>query len=333
MKTKLILLFCLIIGLVIVVTAIWARNINNQGNLPVSQGPAAERVSKAVHVVWVNAPTPYPGNTIKLPPPPPPIDPNFLVLRENLQKEINSIGFNVAVSVTDLQDNTTIDIKGNEVRLPGCTMNFFVLLSVIIDLQNGLYPESDVGSLISSTIWSSNPVTAHHLLVKTGGGNLYQGIDKVNTLLASPGLRSGPYPALFDHPPAYPHESRFGRDNNIITANQASQALAQLYRGKILSPKWQDYFLAKLRGVKPGLNYLIPAGVGQARVSHKNGFFWDATGWVDNDIGIVIFERNGKQSVYTISLYMEGIPSKYADIPIGQKISRLVWEYFDNKYK
>lgn len=273
--------------------------------------------------------TPVPTPTLT-----PKIDPDFLELRESLQAEIKNAWFDIALSVTDLQTSQTIDIKGDQPRLPGCTMNFFVLLSSIIDLENGFYPESEVGELISSTIWGSNPITARTLLIKTGSGDLYRGIDKVNNLLASLGLQSGTNPALFDHPPAYPHESRFGRNNNVITANQTNQALAKLYKGEILSPEWRDYFLKKLTRVKPGLNYLIPAGVsGPAQVSHKNGFFWDTTGWVDNDIGIVIFERNGKQFAYAISLFMEQVPRKYADIPFGQKISRLIWEYFNNKYQ
>jgi hypothetical protein len=201
-----------------------------------------------------------------------------------------------------------------------------------MDLQSELYPESEVGNTISKTIWSSNAVTARDLLIETGGGDVCEGLRKVNNLLAFLGLKIGPSPVIMDHPPAYPHESLSGEQvDNSITANQVNYALAQLW-GNLLSYQWRDYFLEKLTGVKPGLNYLIPAGVGEARVSHKNGFFWDITGWVDNDIGIVSFERNGRQYAYVLSLYMEKIPYKYADIPIGQIISHLVWEYFSTKY-
>jgi len=328
---KSVLLFVLLSVLATVATATFAESRGAQKNLPVSVQAISKGVSRTVHTVGLFAPTPSAENTIKLPPPPPPIDPNFLVLRDNLQQVIDEAWFDVAVSVTDLQTGQTIDVKGDQPRLPGCTMNFFVLFSVVIDLQNGLYSESEVGQLISDTIWGSNAVTAHTLLIKTGGGNVFQGTSKVNELLSSLGLQSGPSPAFFDHPPGYPNESCCGKDNTI-TANQANQALSQLW-GEFLSPQWRDYFLEKLTGVKGGLNHLIPAGVGQAIVSHKNGFFPYSGGWVDNDIGIVVFERNGKQYAYAISIYMEAIPTKYADIPTGQKISRLVWEYFSNKYQ
>jgi hypothetical protein len=53
---------------------------------------------------------------------------------------------------------------------------------------------------------------------------------------------------------------------------------------------------------------------------------------VDNDIGIVIFERNGVRYAYAISFFTQNVPSKYADIPLGQAVSRLVWQYFQAKY-
>lgn len=335
MKTKLFFVFALILGIIIASTVL-AGTKNNVDDEEAS-GLRIETLAPTLTPNPEPTPTPSPTSTplptpTLIPTPIPPINFNFLELQKSLQIEVENAWFDVAVAVTDLQTDQTININGNEPRLPGCTINFFVLFSVVIDLQNGLYPEAEVGSLISSTIWGSNPVTARELLIKTGGGDLYQGIDKVNNLLVSLGLQLGPNPALFDHPPAYPEESRFGKVNNSITANQANQALTKLYKGEILSPQWRDYLLEKMTGVKAGLDYLIPAGVGQARVSHKNGFFWDVGGWVDNDIGIVNFERSGQQFAYAISLYMEQIPTKYADIPIGQKISHLVWQYFDNKY-
>jgi hypothetical protein len=97
--------------------------------------------------------------------------------------------------------------------------------------------------------------------------------------------------------------------------------------------EWRDYLLEKMTNVKPGLQYLIPAGVGEARVSHKNGFTWMPGGWVDNDIGIVTFDTSGRQRAYAISLYIQDIATEYADIPIGQTVSRLVWNYFSDRYQ
>jgi len=332
LKTKLFFFFALILGIIITSTVLAERksDLNNEEVLGLRMEKLDPTSAPTVTLTPIPAFTLTPILTPTLPPQ---INPDFLELREALQAEIEKAWFDIAVSITDLQTGQTINVKGNDPRLPGCTMNFFVLLSVILDLEKGLYSEEEVSQLISETIWGSNAWTAHQLLIKTGQGNVYQGIEKVNSILFSLGLQSEPNPALFDHPPAYPEESLFGKINNSITSNQANKTLTKLYKGEVLTPRWRDYFLEKLTGVKPGLNYLIPSAISDGKVSHKNGFFWDSAGWVDNDIGIVIFERSGKEFAYAISLYMEEIPSKYADIPIGQEISRLVWEYFSNKYQ
>jgi beta-lactamase class A len=248
-------------------------------------------------------------------------------LRERLRAEIAASGLNVAVAVTDLQTGESIDVNGDEPRLPGCTINFFVLLSVVMDLQEGLYSEGEVGDLIARTVWSSNPITARDLLRKTGMGDLGTGLSKVDQLLALLGLSVSTY----DHPPAYPHES-LQESANLLTANEMNRALAALYEARIVEPAWRDYLLNKMMGVKPGLQYLIPAGVGGAMVSHKNGFFADYLGWVDNDAGVVMFDRGGNRYAYAVSFFTENVPYKYADIPLGQTVSRLVWQYFSSRY-
>jgi hypothetical protein len=137
--------------------------------------------------------------------------------------------------------------------------------------------------------------------------------------------------STYDHPPAYPQES-LQRGGNVLTANEMNRALDALYEARIVEPAWRDYLLGKLTGVKPGLQYLIPGGVGSAMVSHKNGFFADYLGWVDNDAGVVIFDSGGNRYAYAISFFTEDVPYKYADIPLGQTVSRLVWQYFTSRY-
>lgn len=251
----------------------------------------------------------------------------FVGLQESLRAEIAASGLNAAVAITDLQTGESIHVNGDEPRLPGCTINFFVILSVVMDLQEGLYSEAEVGDLISRTVWSSNPITARDLLRKTGTGDIGAGLVKVNQLLDLLGLSASTY----DHPPAYPQESLQG-SVNILTANEMNRALVALYEARIVEPGWRDYLLNKLTGVKPGLQYLIPAGVGNGVVSHKNGFLADYRGWVDNDAGIVMFDRGGRRYAYAISFFTEDVRYKYADIPLGQTVSSLVWQYFSSRY-
>ena len=196
-------------------------------------------------------------------------NPVLLQLRDNLASAISDSGFNVAVAVTDLQTGESIDVKGDDPRHPGCTSNWFVILSGVIDLQNGRYPESYIGDLISRTIWGSNPITARDILIQTGG-SVPGGVLKVSDLMARLGMRS----SLFDHPPAYEEEYSLRGWPNVITANDVNRALAQFYHGSVVNEQWRDYLLEKMTHVKPGLQYLIPAGVGNGTVSHKNGFSW-----------------------------------------------------------
>jgi len=248
-------------------------------------------------------------------------------LRDDLAAAIDNSGFNVAVAVTDLQTGESIDVKGDDPRHAGCTLNWFVLLSNVIDLQEGRYPESHVGDLIARTIWGSNPITAHELLIKTGG-SVPGGVYKLSDLLARLGMSS----TIFDHPPAYADEFSLRGSANIITANDANRALAQFYHGGIVNWQWRDYLMEKMVHVKPGLQYLLPAGVGNGVTSHKNGFSWVSGGWIDNDIGIVTFTSSGGKRAYAISLCIQDIGTEYADISIGQTVSRLVWRYFANRY-
>lgn len=275
-----------------------------------------------------------------LPPPPaavPVLDEEFLRLQESLRQEIETSPYDIAIAVTDLQTGQTVHVKGEEPRLLGCTINFFVLLSVVRDIEQGLYPVEDVDWQVFETIHNSNATTSRRLLIKTGGGNLYEGIRKVDALLGDLGLKDDPVPAVFNHPPGYWWETLDGVFvQNSLTATQVNEVLARLYQGEILTPPWRDYFIEKLTRVKPGLNYLIPAGTDRDRAitGHKNGFYPDPVhGWVDNDIGIVMFEKNGTRYAYAISLYMQEIPTLYEDIWTGQKLSRIVWEYFDTKYQ
>jgi beta-lactamase class A len=255
-------------------------------------------------------------------------NPDMIALRERLRAEVQASGLNAALAVLDLQTGESIDVRGDEARLPGCTINFFVLLSVVMDVEAGLYPESDVGGLISSTTWSSNAVTARSLLIKTGGGDIRAGVDKVNKLIRTLGLKT----SLYDHAPAFFPEYSLLGSSNILTANEINQALANFFSGGIVSPQWRDYLIKKLTEVKPGLQYLIPAGVGAATVAHKNGFFPSSNGWIDNDAGIVIFESGGHQYAYVVSFFTQDVSVKYADIPLGQTVSSLVWQYFRGRY-
>jgi hypothetical protein len=249
-------------------------------------------------------------------------------LQQNIAAAVARESFSTAVAITDLQTGETIHVNGHTPRLPGCTINLFALMAVVIDLQHGRYSEPRPGDLIGQTINRSDPVTARTLMAHwLGGGDVYTGVRRTNDLMRSLGMNN----TLMDHPPAYLHETLYGLPN-VTTALDANRGLRAIWDGRVLTPGWRDYLLHKMTLVKPGLNYLIPAGTGPgARSSHKNGFLF-AEGWADNDIGIVWFERGGQRFGYAISFFTQHVPRQYADIPLGQQVSRLAWQWFTARY-
>ena len=252
----------------------------------------------------------------------------MMALQASLEQQIAAVGFEAAVAVTDLQTGETISVNGDRQQLAGCTMNLFALMQSVIDVQNGRYAESQVGDLIQATIYGSNPVTAHDILLISGNGDTITAQHKINDLIEQLGLTS----TFYDHPPAYWPASSLRGWSNLTTALDMNQALAGFWRDAVMPAEWRDYLYQKMQGVKPGLNYLLPAGVTDGTVGHKNGFLWVPGGWVDNDTGIVTFQRGGQTYAYALTFLTESVQIKYADIPLGQTISSLVWQYFSSRY-
>ena len=253
---------------------------------------------------------------------------DMLALRDSIANAIGATTIDTAVAITDLRTGETIDVKGDDTRLPGCTINLFGLMRVAMDLQDSKYPEPEPGDLIGQTINRSDPILARRLMRDwIGDGDLPTGITRENDFMHALGMSD----TLLDHPPAYPEESLYGSANRI-TARDVNRGLAALWGGRVLAPFWRDYMLYKMTLVKPGLNYLIPIGTSAgATVSHKNGFLYQE-GWADNDIGIVWYERGGERYGYAISFFSENVPGKYDDIPLGQQISSLAYAWFVSRY-
>lgn len=247
-------------------------------------------------------------------------------LQAQWRSEIGGSPFDTAISAADLQTGQTGGVNGDQIRYPGCTLNLFILMSVIRDVQEGRYPEWEVGDAISYTIRHSSAARARQLLLKTGGGDVARGIDKVNELIHSLGLTN----TLFDHPPGYWEvDSQHDRENTT-TANEMRAALMALWHDRVLEHRWTDYLLDKMTQVKPGLNYLIAGGVPVSagrRVSHKNGFLWHpAARWVDNDVGVV-WQATGPAARrgYAITMFFQNVPVEYGNIWLGQRLSWLTW--------
>ncbi|HET7738651.1 MAG TPA: serine hydrolase [Tepidiformaceae bacterium] len=273
--------------------------------------------------------TPTPEPTATLEPTPEPIEPGLVALQEQLRATVDGywVEGHYSFAVTDLQTGQTVGVNLDQQQLSGCVMNLFIILVVLRDVEAGAYPMETVEGLIRATLWSSNAETAYELYTIAGFGDPTLGVRKVAALHRELGFEL----TIIDHPPAFGDDTVGVNADNWATAREVNAALEALYKGEILGPAMAAYLLDAMVEVKAGLNYLTAWGNGGV-TSHKNGFFPYSDGYVDNDVGIVQFERNGEQRAYAVGFFSDGVPYKYGDIVLGQQLMSLAWEYFDAAY-
>lgn len=270
-----------------------------------------------------------PGLTRADDPPLPDPSAELLALQERLAAGVqrSSVPGRFAVAVTDLQTGETIGVGLDRVQLSGCVMNLFAIIAALRDVDAGRYPLSDVDATIRQTIWASDATAARSLFRQVGQGDVVEGVRVVSRLLDSLHMSS----SSIDHPPAFPEDSIGTGANNLVTARDMNRALGLVQSGEVLSPQLTAYLLGAMTHVKPGLNYLTAVVPAPAVVSHKNGFFWDPEGWVDNDTSIVRFGPE-LEYAYALTFLSEAVPTLYADIPLGQQLVRETWDYFQASY-
>jgi hypothetical protein len=233
-----------------------------------------------------------------------------------------------AVAVTDLQTGDTIAVNGERPQRSGCSINLYVLLLVTLDLQDGRYPVEQVDEIMSTTTWSSDAEAAHELYSIAGDGNPVAGVRRTQDLIESLGMTD----SSIDHPPLFSDVSLGDGAGNLITAKDANRSLLSIWQGDLLRPRWRDFLLAKLATVKPGLNYILGTAP-IAVVSHKNGFFEDEDGFVDNDLGIVRLSfSDGSEAVFAMSFLSEAVTTKYSEVPLAQELVKLAAAYFREAY-
>ncbi len=274
-------------------------------------------------------PTPTPTPTPEPTPEPPPQA--FLDLQATLEEQIaaHPHAAEIAVAVTDLQTGHTIHVNGDRPHLSGCVMNLFVIIETVRMAQDGELELADIESLVRATTWSSNAYTAMLLYGVAGGSETLEGVRRVAALLEELELDG----SLINHPPGYGHISRGVDANNWVTALDTNRALGLLYHSELLDEEHTAFVLDAMSNVTIGLNYLTASGVpADVTVSHKNGFFPSSSGYIDNDIGIVRFERGGEEHAYAVSFYSQYNPYKLSQIHLAQTMMANIWDYFDEAY-
>jgi YVTN family beta-propeller protein len=237
----------------------------------------------------------------------------FLALQAVLEEEVRSYYGDVAICVADLQTNEQICVNGDALHSTGCTINMFSLFVAM----EAYWIKIGIGH-------SSPPQVA--VFIQGLKGSLEEGARRADELMHSWGMKD----SVFGYVPGYP-----GQDwrPNILTARETNMILAKLYRGELLSPEWTAYAIDRLLDIKPGLNYVLPLFLPpQVRVAHKIGYYQGSNGWVYNDVGIVMMTRGDREVAYAISYLSQVMPSEYAGYISGAQLSKIVYDWFDQRY-
>lgn len=231
------------------------------------------------------------------------------------------------ISVVDLQTGLSVGAGDIEAMPSGCVMNLLVIIEVLRQVQAGRYPLAEVDATIRQTIRFSDASAAFLLYQQAGSGDSGAGVDAVARLIRDLGLAR----SSIDHPPAYSDGEAALFLPNLVSAADMNLALHQLYDGLILDGELTAYLLQAMTDVKPGLNYLTAALPGEALVSHKNGFFWNESGWVDNDTAIVRFGFENEYA-YAITFLSDEVDVLYSEIPLAQSLVYAAWGHFSATY-
>ncbi len=251
------------------------------------------------------------------------------LLQETLSKEIATTQVDgvYAISVLDLQTGMVTGVGDLDPMPSGCVLNLLVIIEVLRQVEAGHIPFSEVDATIRQTIYYSDAEAAYTLYQRAGGGDSDRGVLAVARLLEELGMSQ----SNIDHPPAYSEGEANFFVPNLVTAADMNRALQQLYRGEILNEELTDYLLGAMTDVKPGLNYLTAALPDEALVSHKNGFFFNDIGWVDNDTAIVRFGPD-LEYAYAITFLSDEVEELYSEIWMAQRMVAEAWYHFRDTY-
>jgi YVTN family beta-propeller protein len=257
--------------------------------------------------------------------PPEEVSEEFLALQAVLEDSIRNYYGDVAICVTDLQTSEEICVNGDAPHKSGCTINMFSLFVAVEEFQAGRARPEDWAYWIKIGIGHSSPPQVA-VFVQGIKGSLAEGVKRASELMQSWGMKD----SLFAHLPGYPGQDQ---RSNILTARETNMILVKLARGELFSAEWTTYTIERLLDIKPGLNYVLPLFLPPGvRVAHKIGYYQDWDGWVYNDVGIVAMQRGDRQIAYAISYLSQAMPSEYAAYIFGAQLSKIVYDWFDQRY-
>lgn len=227
-------------------------------------------------------------------------------LAVNLQKEIDNFPGVAAFSFVDLESEKGISINGEMSFYPFSAVKCLILVSVLKDVQDGLYPLDDVESTINSMMTYSDNTAADELIEQTG-------IEKIHDLVPALGMENSGFFNGFELDGPY-----LGYGFNYSTTSDLALFWTKLYRGEILSPEFTSLALsfAQMPEVR-----IIYAGQ-EAQVSHKPGYYYDN---YLLDAGVVSTEKG----TYSVAFYAQDEEGLSYDL--GARLTQMVWDFWQTQ--
>lgn len=267
-----------------------------------------------------------------------------IVLRGGFDPATNRFG---ALYLRDLRTGEELTF-GNEFAFSGTSINKVPILVELFDIVNGDVPPQ-VAIDIANTMICSENVATNRLLEVIGGGNDYDGAEKVSQRLTQLGLTrtflTAPYEILGATPEPPPHPIRYpvtdvdqAKANpnftNQMTVDEMGHLLTTVYEcavnetGPLLTgtSNYTPQECRKMLHVMTNNNVdaLLKAGVpATIPVAHKHG-------WVDDTHGnAAIFFTPGGDYVIVMMLHEPEWLIYDESLPVIAEVSRMVYNYYN----
>lgn len=270
---------------------------------------SAEPPPTSAEASATNAPTALPA----------PETPALAGLQQSLAPLFAGFAGHAGLAVVDLQTGEQLTIDGDQQFQAASTIKFFVVLSVLNDIEQGRYAFADVETDINGVMIQQNNYNARNLTRRTG-------IPTVNDRLRLWGLSR----TIITHPSGFPEEhfSPYPTNDNLTSPSDAARGLLLLYRGRIAQPAASRMLIDHLTQAPRwyGIEGAVPDGEG--RVFYKVGWLPEGDFSAVHDLGIVEFERGGRTLAYALAIYTQGAVPQWPAWALIRDAALQVWDFF-----
>ena len=240
-------------------------------------------------------------------------------LRSNLEPLFQAFPASGGIAVLDLQTGERIAINGDLQMQAASTIKFYVILSVLHDLELGRYTFADVQPDIWGVMVPQDNNNARNLTLRTG-------LRTVNERLRDWGIAN----TIITHPSGFPYENDplYALNANLTTAADAVSGLALLYHAKLAAPETSRTMLEQFTQAPRwfGIEGAVPDGEGH--VYYKVGWLPESDFSSVNDLGIVEFQRGEHTLAYAMAVYTQGAVPQHTAWVLVRDAALTGWEYF-----